>query len=48
MRRLIYGVGINNATVHDDMHVPKAELHARIAGGAAIAAIVPKTAPAAE
>jgi len=44
----LHGVGANRATVaHAVEHMPSAELHARMAAGAAGAATVPKVAPAA-
>jgi len=44
----IHGVGARRATVAQvALHVPRAALQATIAGGAAGAAMVPKTAPAA-
>ncbi len=40
-------MGVNATTAHAAEHVPKAPLHATIAGGASGAAIVPKVNPAA-
>lgn len=45
----IQGIGASNAVAaHAAMHVPWAALQARIKGGAAAAATVPKVNPAAE
>lgn len=42
------GIGAKRATLaHTAVHVPRAALHATIAGGARGAAIVPKVTPAA-